>query len=123
MVPESALAGAGPRHFSAWRETMFSLFEKSLAPTSLPENPEPPGGLLAFYWHFARQARGLFIALFVIELVVALLDTAIPWFIGHIVTLVTSVPAERFLAQTWPWLGALAGVGPVGGAVLAMART
>ena len=44
---------------------MFSLFEKSLAPTSLPENPEPPGGLLAFYWHFARQARGLFIALFV----------------------------------------------------------
>src|SRR5262247_1406235 len=108
MVPESALAGAGPRHFSAWRETMFSLFEKSLAPTSLPENPEPPGGLLAFYWHFARQARGLFIALFVIELVVALLDTAIPWFIGHIVTLVTSVPAERFLGQTWPWLAAMA---------------
>ena len=89
---------------------MFSLFEKSLAPTSLPENPEPPGGLLAFYWHFARQARGLFIALFVIELVVALLDTAIPWFIGHIVTLVTSVPAERFLAQTWPWLAAMAAV-------------
>src|SRR5499426_1016213 len=110
MVPESALAGAGPRHFSAWRETMFSLFEKSLAPTSLPENPEPPGGLLAFYWHFARQARGLFIALFVIELVVALLDTAIPWFIGHIVTLVTSVPAERFLGQTWPWLAAMAAV-------------
>lgn len=89
---------------------MFSLFEKSLAPTRLPDNPEPPGGLLAFYWHFARQAKGLFIALFVIELIVALLDTAIPWFIGHIVTLVTSVPPENFLARTWPWLAAMAAV-------------
>jgi ATP-binding cassette, subfamily B, multidrug efflux pump len=87
---------------------MFSLFERSLAPTGLPERPEPPGGLLAFYWHFARQAKGLFIALFVIELFVALLDTAIPWFIGRIVTLVTSIPADRFLAATWPWLAAMA---------------
>src|SRR5499426_777617 len=102
---------------------MFSLFEKSLAPTSLPENPEPPGGLLAFYWHFARQARGLFIALFVIELVVALLDTAIPWFIGHIVTLVTSVPAERFLAQTWPWLAAMAAVVLVARPGIVLARS
>ena len=89
---------------------MFSLFEKSLAPTSLPENPEPPGGLLAFYWHFTRQAKRLFMALFVIELFVALLDTAIPWFIGRIVTLVTSVPAQDFLAATWPWLVAMAAV-------------
>jgi ATP-binding cassette, subfamily B, multidrug efflux pump len=87
---------------------MFSLFERSLMPTSLPDRPEPPGGLLAFYWHFARQAKGLFAALFVIELFVALLDTAIPWFIGRIVTLVTSVPADRFFAQTWPWLAAMA---------------
>jgi ATP-binding cassette subfamily B multidrug efflux pump len=87
---------------------MFSFFEKTLTPTSLPERPEPPDGLLAFYWHFARQAKGLFVALFVIELFVALLDTAIPWFIGRIVTLVTSVPVDRFLAETWPWLAGMA---------------
>ena len=87
---------------------MFSLFEKTLAPTSLPERPEPPGGLIAFYWHFARQAKGLFIALFVIELFVAVFDTAIPWFIGRIVTLVTSLPVNRFLAESWPWLAAMA---------------
>ena len=87
---------------------MFSFFEKTLTPTSVPERPEPPDGLLAFYWHFARQAKGLFAALFVIELFVALLDTAIPWFIGRIVTLVTSVPVERFLADTWPWLAGMA---------------
>jgi ATP-binding cassette subfamily B multidrug efflux pump len=87
---------------------MFSFFEKTLQPTGVPERPEPPAGLLAFYWHFARQAKGLFLTLFVIELFVALFDTAIPWFIGKIVTLVTSVPVDRFLAETWPWLAGMA---------------
>src|SRR5919106_1585704 len=87
---------------------MFSYFERALTPTSVPERPEPPGGLLAFYWHFARQAKGLFLTLFVIELFVALFDTAIPWFIGRIVTLVTSAPVARFLAYTWPWLAGMA---------------
>ena len=40
---------------------IFRLFEKSLATTSLQEATEPPPGLVAFYWHFARQAKGLFI--------------------------------------------------------------
>src|SRR5829696_977115 len=83
---------------------MFRLFEKSLNPTAPPAQPEPPAGLAAFYWHFARQAKGLFIALFVIELFVALLDTAVPWFVGKVVTLVTTVPPERFLEDTWAWL-------------------
>jgi ATP-binding cassette subfamily B multidrug efflux pump len=89
---------------------MFSFFEKTLQPTGIPERPEPPPGLVGFYWHFARQAKGLFLLLFVIELFVALLDTAIPWFIGRIVTLVTTVPPERFVAETWPWLVAMAAV-------------
>ena len=101
---------------------MFSLFEKTLTPTGLPERPEPPGGLIAFYWHFARQAQGLFIALFVIELVVALLDTAVPWFIGRIVTLVTSVPADRFVSQTWPWLVAMALVVLIARPAIVLAR-
>src|SRR5215218_9913901 len=92
MTPPPATPVAGPA-LCSYVTDMFSLFEKTLTPTGRPERPEPPGGLIAFYWHFARQAQGLFIALFVIELVVALLDTAVPWFIGRIVTLVTSVPA------------------------------
>lgn len=46
----------------------------------------------------------MLLALIVVELFVALLDTAIPWFIGRVVTLVTTVPPERFLRETWPWL-------------------
>src|SRR4051812_27570403 len=101
---------------------MFSLFEKSLTPTSSPERPEPPAGLLAFYWHFARQARGLFIALFVVELFVALFDTAVPWFIGHIVTLVTSTPPDRLLADAWPWLAVMAVVGLIARPGIVLAR-
>ena len=61
---------------------MFTLFERLLKPTDNPERPEPPAALIAFYWHYARQAKGLFIALFVVGFVVALLDTMIPVFIG-----------------------------------------
>jgi ATP-binding cassette subfamily B multidrug efflux pump len=87
---------------------MFALFEKLLRPTDIPEHPEPPAGLIAFFWHFARQAKWLFLALFVIEMFQALTDSAVPWFMGRIVTLVTSVPPERFLGLTWPMLAGMA---------------
>jgi ATP-binding cassette, subfamily B, multidrug efflux pump len=80
---------------------MFVLLEKLLQPTGLPERPEPPPRLIAFYWHFARQAKGLFIALFVVGLVVALLDSMIPVFIGRLVTLVTASTPDRLFAQSW----------------------
>jgi ATP-binding cassette subfamily B multidrug efflux pump len=89
---------------------MFSFFERILTPTAPPEHPEPPAGLLAFFWHFARQAKWLFVALFVIELFVALTDSAIPWFIGRIVTMVTTTAPDRFLAEGWPWLAGMAAV-------------
>jgi len=79
-----------------------------LTPTGAPENPEPPGGLIAFLWHFARQAKWLFAALFVVELFVALTDSAVPWFMGRVVTMVTKTPPDRFLAVGWPWLAGMA---------------
>src|SRR5215469_9714926 len=86
---------------------MFAFFERSLTPTAAPKRPEPPSRLLAFLWHFARQAKWLFAALFVVELLVALSDSAIPWFMGRIVTMVTRLPPERFFADGWPWLLAM----------------
>src|ERR1700675_1542746 len=83
---------------------MFAFFERFLTPTAAPENPEPPGGLIAFLWHFARQAKWLFAALFVIELLMALSDSAVPWFMGRVVTMVTKVQADRVFAEGWPWL-------------------
>jgi len=83
---------------------MFAKFERLLTPTAPPEHPEPPDGLIAFLWHFAQQAKWLFASLFVIECLVALSDSAVPWFMGRVVTMVTKMPADRFFTEGWPWL-------------------
>jgi ATP-binding cassette, subfamily B, multidrug efflux pump len=87
---------------------MFRIFEKSLAPTAIPEGAEPPSGLVAFYWHFARQAKGPFTALFAAGFAVALIDVMIPVFIGKVVTLVSNSQPEELLASSWPVLLAMA---------------
>jgi ATP-binding cassette subfamily B multidrug efflux pump len=83
---------------------MFSFFERLLKPTDTPERTEPPSGFIAFFWHFARQAKGLFAALFAAGFVVALLDSTIPVFMGRIVTLITASPADELFAKFWPLL-------------------
>jgi ATP-binding cassette, subfamily B, multidrug efflux pump len=83
---------------------MFALFERLLPPTALPEHPEPPPGLVGFYWHYARQAKGLFIGLFAAGFAVALLDSLIPVFMGRVVTLITGSKPETLFADFWPLL-------------------
>ena len=88
---------------------MFSLFERLLKPTDHPpEQAAPPPGFTAFFWHFARQAKGLFAALFAAGLVVALLDSTIPVFMGRIVTLITASPPDELFAKFWPHLFGMA---------------
>jgi ATP-binding cassette, subfamily B, multidrug efflux pump len=87
---------------------MFSLFERLLKPTDLPEEAEPPPGFIAFFWHFARQAKGLFVALFAAGFVVALLDSTIPVFMGRIITLITATPPDQLFATFWPHLAGMA---------------
>ena len=89
---------------------MFKLFEKALNSTGLPQQPEPPASLSAFYWHFARQAKGLFILLFITGFIVALLDATIPVFIGRVVTLVTASQPDKLFAESLPILLGMAAV-------------
>jgi ATP-binding cassette, subfamily B, multidrug efflux pump len=89
---------------------MFALFERRLQPTATPTHPEPPSGLIAFYWHYARQAKGLFAGLFAAGFAVALLDSLIPVFIGRVVTLITGSAPEKLFATFWPLLLAMAAV-------------
>jgi len=78
---------------------MFAVFERLLKPAVAPETPEPPPGLIAFYWHFAKQAKPLFAMLFVAGFIVAVMDTMIPIFIGRVVTLVTSAQAATLFSD------------------------
>jgi len=89
---------------------MFRLFEKALNPTQQPARPEPPARLAAFYWHFARQAKGLFVALFATGFLVALLDSMIPVFMGRVVGMVTSSDPARLWDESWRTLLAMAAV-------------
>ena len=89
---------------------MFRFFETLLDPTQPPARPEPPPQLAAFYWHYARQAKGLFAALFAAGFVVATLDSMIPVFMGRVVNLVTSSDPARLWAESRWTLLAMAAV-------------
>ncbi|HEV3372509.1 MAG TPA: ABC transporter ATP-binding protein [Xanthobacteraceae bacterium] len=96
------------RHDRYCEHAMFALFERLLPPTTTPQHPEPPAGLIAFYWHYARQAKGLFAGLFAAGFALALLDSLIPLFMGRIVTLITSSRPETLFATFGPMLAGMA---------------
>jgi ATP-binding cassette subfamily B multidrug efflux pump len=94
---------------------LFAGFERTLSPTDLPPETPPPvvdsvRALGRFYWHYARQAKGLIAALFVTGLAVAWLDTRVPVFIGRIVGLVTRNEPRALWAAHWPELAGMAAV-------------
>ena len=67
--------------------TELKLFQSQMQGTLSPGTGAPPAGLLAFYWHFVRQTKGWYGAMFAASLAVAALDTVIPLFIGRLVSL------------------------------------
>jgi ATP-binding cassette subfamily B multidrug efflux pump len=72
--------------------------------TARPGQGQPPEGLLAFYWHFVRQTKGWYTAMFAASLAVALLDTVIPLFIGRLVSLMEAPDRSAAIAEQWPIL-------------------
>jgi ATP-binding cassette subfamily B multidrug efflux pump len=89
---------------------MFFLFERLLSPTGQPSEVAPPRTLVAFYWHYVRQAGWLLPALFLAGLIVAALDALIPVFIGRVVTMVSHAAPRALLGQAWPVLAGMAAV-------------
>jgi ATP-binding cassette subfamily B multidrug efflux pump len=88
----------------------LKLFQGSIRGTATPGPGAPPPGLLAFYWHFVRQAKGWFAAMFVASLAVALLDTVIPLFIGRLVSLMEAADRTAALERQWPLLAGMVGL-------------
>jgi ATP-binding cassette subfamily B multidrug efflux pump len=86
---------------------MFRLFEGWVKTTAVPAAAEPPPGLIAFYWHYIRQTKGVFAALFASGFVVALLNVTVPVFVGELVTLVTTTPREDLIGRGWPMFAAM----------------
>ena len=83
---------------------MFKYLQSRVQGTATTGPGAPPQGLLAFYWHFARQTKGWYAAMFVTSLAVALIDTLIPLFIGALVSLMQAADRKAALAAQAPLL-------------------
>src|SRR5437773_10155668 len=86
---------------------VLKLFQSGIRGTASPGPGAPPEGLAAFYWHFVRQTKGWFAAMFAASLAVALLDTVIPLFIGRLVSLMEATDRVAALDKEWPLLVAM----------------
>ena len=93
--------------------SLFRFFEHRIRPTAV-QGGSPPAGLLPFFWHFVRQTRGLFLAMFATGLAVALIDTLIPVFIGRLVSLMEATDRAAALQAALPHLVAMAALVVVG---------
>jgi ATP-binding cassette subfamily B multidrug efflux pump len=78
-----------------------------ISATASPAVGAPPEGLVAFYWHFIRQTKGWYAAMFAASLTVALLDTVIPLFIGRVVALMEAPDRQAALTSALPMLLAM----------------
>jgi hypothetical protein len=86
---------------------LFRFFESRVRSTAPPPTGAPPAGLLAFYWHFIRQARVLFLGMLLSCLLVALSDTVTPVLIGRLVALMTATDRTAALQGAAPDLMAM----------------
>ena len=99
------------------RQRLFRFFESRVGNATAAPPPEveragPPPGLAAFYWHFTRQTRGLYLAMLATGLGMALIDTLVPVFIGRMVGLMAALDRSAQFSAQWPQLAL------IGGAVL-----
>jgi ATP-binding cassette subfamily B multidrug efflux pump len=86
---------------------MFTYLQSIVRGTAATGPGAPPPGLIAFYWHFVRQTKGLYALMFVTSLTVALIDTVIPVFIGKLVSLMEAPDRQAALTEQWPLLAGM----------------
>ncbi len=91
-------------------QRLFQHFEGLVQPTGPVIDQRPPDRLLPFFWHFARQARGVLLLLLGVGLVTAAMDVAIPVCIGRVAGLVSTHDRATLLHDEWPQLAAMAGL-------------
>jgi len=96
----------GPTAFTL--PAMIHWFESLLDPTGVAPSEPPSEGLVRFYWHFVRQVRWTLVALFATGLLVAVLDLAIPIFIGRVVSLVSHHQPQHLFAEAGRQLAVMA---------------
>ncbi len=81
---------------------MFKFFDSLVDGLREPPRQSPPARLASFYWYFASQIKWVFAAFILSSIVVALLETAIPLFIGRLIGILSTTPRDQLFATRWP---------------------
>ena len=83
---------------------MFALFESTIDPLAPGRDARPPDTLVAFIWHYARQAWKTLAVLVVVAGIVAVIEVSLFAFIGEIVDLMKTTPPAQLFADYGPML-------------------
>ncbi len=87
---------------------MYNFFDSFINGLRQPPNHPPPSNLFGFYWYFAKQVKWVLLALIASSVVVALLETTVPLFIGQLVGILSTTPKDQLLEKAWPTLAYMA---------------
>jgi ATP-binding cassette subfamily B multidrug efflux pump len=102
---------------------MFRWFETRIDPFAGGVDVRPPDRLLAFYWHFIRQAWPGFAALLVAGFLGGVIEAALFAFVGSLVDMMRAAQSpETFLADHWPTLSFMAFVAMVARPIVSAAH-
>lgn len=78
---------------------LLNVFESLIKPFKSHPDQAPPATLFAFYWHYVKQVKWVFIGLLTIGFFVSILEIALFSYIGKIVDMVESASSPRELWQ------------------------
>ena len=85
--------------------SLFRRFETWIDPFREPARLQPPNTVPRFLWHYIRQTKGVFTASLVIGGIAPLIEAALFYFVGRLVDILDSMPAERSWAALWEAAG------------------
>ena len=80
---------------------MFGWFERRLNPYPEEVPTAPPVGLVAFCWHYSREAAPWLIVLSVLTALIAIGEVMLFGFLGSIVDWLSSADPQGFLQREW----------------------
>ncbi len=78
---------------------MFSFFEKRINPFPQRAATPPPSELIAFCWHYSRDAWGWIAVISALGAVIAVIEVILFGFMGSIVDLLINADPENFLER------------------------
>ncbi|MCG6858765.1 MAG: ABC transporter ATP-binding protein/permease [Salaquimonas sp.] len=89
---------------------MFGYFERRIDPYPAGEPLRPPKGLVAFCWHYSKDALPWLLLMSVLTGLVAVAEVAIYGFLGKLVDWLSAADRETFLTDEGTrliWMGAM----------------